>query len=109
MNRFIQSLEPRIRLIVDDCLRRVDNDATFDIVGTLAKPLPAIVIAEMMGLPATDHARFQAWSEDLIDGTGTNDIVKVEKGAAANRALIDYFREIIRSRRAEPGDDLIGH
>ena len=108
MHKFIQSLEPRIRLIIDDCLRRVDNDATFDIVATLAQPLPAIVIAQMMGLPESDHARFQAWSEDLIDGTGTNDIAKIEKGNAASRALIDYFREIIKSRRGEPGDDLIG-
>jgi len=108
MHKFIQSLEPRIRLIVDDCLRRVDNDATFDIVATLAKPLPAIVIAEMMGLPESDHARFQAWSEDLIDGTGTNDPTKVERGTAASNALIQYFRDIIHSRRGNPGDDLIG-
>ena len=108
MHKFIQSLEPRIRLIVDDCLRRVDNDATFDIVATLAKPLPAIVIAEMLGLPESDHARFQAWSEDLIDGTGTNDPTKVERGTAASNALIQYFRDIIHSRRGNPGDDLIG-
>ena len=108
MHKFIQSLEPRIRLIVDDCLRRVSNDATFDIVDTLAKPLPAIVIAEMMGLPESDHARFQAWSEDLIDGTGTNDATKVEKGSEASNALIGYFKDIIKSRRGDPGDDLIG-
>lgn len=108
MHKFIQSLEPRIRAIVDECLQRVDNDATFDVVDTLAKPLPAIVIAEMMGLPASDHARFQAWSEDLIAGTGTNDAAKIERGSAASRALIGYFREIIKSRRGAPGDDLIG-
>lgn len=108
MHKFIQSLEPRIRLIVDDCLRRADNDATFDIVDTLAKPLPAIVIAQMMGLPESDHARFQAWSEDLIEGTGTNEAAKLEKGSAAGKALIDYFREIIKARRGDSGDDLIG-
>jgi cytochrome P450 len=108
LHKFIQSLEPRIRRIVDDCLRRVDNDLTFDIVGALAKPLPAIVIAEMMGLPESDHARFQAWSEDLIDGTGTNDVAKIEKGTAASGALIEYFRSIIKRRRGDPGDDLIG-
>ncbi len=108
MHKFIRSLEPRIRLIVDDCLRRADNDATFDLVDTLAKPLPAIVIAEMMGLPESDHARFQAWSEDLIEGTGTNEAAKVEKGSAAGKALIDYFRGIIKARRGNPGDDLIG-
>ena len=79
VHKYIQSLEPRIRAIVDDCLRRVDNDPTFDLIYVLAKPLPAIVIADMMGLPQSDHAQFQAWSEDLIQATSTNDIVKVEK------------------------------
>lgn len=108
MHRFIQSLEPRIRSIVDDCLRSVDDHATFDLIETLAKPLPAIVIAEMMGLPASDHGRFQAWSEDLIDGTGTNDIAKIERGARASRALIEYFQGVIAMRRGSPSDDLIG-
>jgi len=75
---------------------------------TLAKPLPAIVIAEMMGLPETDHARFQAWSEDLIAGTATNDPDVVVRAQASSRALIEYFAGIIESRRGDPGDDLIG-
>jgi cytochrome P450 len=73
MHKFIQSLEPRIREIVRDCLRAADNEPVTDVMGALAKPLPAIVIAEMLGLPQADHDRFQSWSEDLIDGTSTND------------------------------------
>jgi pimeloyl-[acyl-carrier protein] synthase len=108
VHKFIQSLEPRIRAIVDTCLRRVDNDATFDVVDVLAKPLPAIVIAEMMGLPESDHAQFQAWSEDLIDGSNTNDVDRIDKAIAAENALIGYFRDIVRQRRAAPGEDLVG-
>ena len=108
VHRYIQSLEPRIRAIVEDCLRRVDNAATFDVVDALARPLPAIVIAEMMGLPQSDHAQFQKWSEDLIDGTSTNDTEKLDRGAAAENALIHYFQRIIASRRGAPSDDLVG-
>ena len=108
VHKFIQSLEPRIRAIVDGCLQRVDNDATFDLVDVLAKPLPAIVIAEMMGLPESDHAQFQAWSEDLIDGSNTSDVERIDKAVAAENALIDYFRNIVRHRRDVPGDDLVG-
>ena len=108
VHKFIQSLEPRIRAIVESCLRRVDNDPTFDVVDVLAKPLPAVVIAEMMGLPETDHAQFQAWSEDLIEATSTNDIETVEKGQAAESALIAYFRDMVERKRSAPGDDLIG-
>jgi cytochrome P450 len=106
--RYIAALEPRIRDIVDDCLDRVHNDAHFDLIGVLAKPLPAIVIAEMMGLPKSDHAQFQSWSEDLIASSGSNDIAALERSQRSNRALINYFKRIIEERREEPGDDLIG-
>jgi cytochrome P450 len=77
------------------------------VVEVLAKPLPATVIAEMMGLPEADHAQFQVWSEALIDGTGTNDIEKLEKGNQASKQLVNYFREIIKTKRGQSGDDLI--
>ena len=108
LHKYIQSLEPRIRDIVDFCLQRVDNGPIFDIVESLAKPLPAIVIAEMMGLPASDHEQFQAWSEDLIVATSTRETEKIEKGQLAARQLINYFRKIIKERRGNPGSDLIG-
>ena len=106
--KYIASLEPRIRTIVDRCLDTVANQGSFDLMEALAKPLPAIVIAEMMGLPDSDHARFQAWSEDLIAATATGDPEVVARGQAASRALIEYFAGIIESRRGNPGDDLIG-
>jgi len=72
------------------------------------EPLPAIVIAEMMGLPASDHEQFQVWSEDLIVATSTRETEKIEKGQLAGRQLINYFRKIIKERRGNPGTDLIG-
>lgn len=106
--KYIASLEPRIRTIVERCLDSVGNQPVFDVMEALAKPLPAIVIAEMMGLPESDHDRFQAWSEDLIAGTATNDPDVVEQSQRSSKALIDYFAEIIESRRGTPSDDLIG-
>jgi cytochrome P450 len=107
LHKFIQSLEPRIAAIVDNCLRTVENAESFDVVEVLAKPLPATVIAEMMGLPESDHIQFQQWSEDLIEATGTNEIEKLDKGNIASRQLINYFRQIIRTKRDQPGEDLI--
>jgi cytochrome P450 len=108
MHKYISSLEPRIDRIVLNCLDRIGNEAHFDVMDMLAKPLPAIVIAEMMGLPEEDHEQFQAWSEDLIDGTATTDPEVLRRSAKSNQALVDYFAAIIESRRGQPGDDLIG-
>ena len=107
MHKFVQSLEPRIREIVRSCLRPTDNEPLVDLVETLAKPLPAIVIAEMLGLPESDHAQFQAWSEDLISGSGTNDSAKLERSEFAKRQLMVYFRKIVAIKRQAPAEDLV--
>jgi cytochrome P450 len=107
VHKFIQSLEPRIREIVHECLDPSGNAQTIDFVESLAKPLPAIVIAEMLGLPKEDHEQFASWSEDLMLGTSTNDADKLEKSLNANTELIDYFRRMAEIKRAKPGDDML--
>lgn len=109
-NRYITSLEPEIKKIVEDCLDKVHNQDSFDLIEDLAKPLPAIVIAKMMGLPNEDLDQFQAWSEDLLVGVGGigTSSEDIKKSGDAYEALINYFEEIILSRRDSPGEDFIG-
>ncbi len=109
-NRYITSLEPEIKKIVEDCLDKVHNQDSFDLIEDLAKPLPAIVIAKMMGLPNEDLDQFQAWSEDLLIGVGGIGTSKedIKKSGDAYESLIRYFEEIILSRKNSPGDDFIG-
>ena len=109
-NRYITSLEPEIKKTVEDCLDKVHNQDSFDLIRDLAKPLPAIVIAKMMGLPNEDLDQFQAWSEDLLVGVGGIGTSKedIKKSGDAYEALINYFERIILSRRDSPGDDFIG-
>ena len=109
-NRYITSLEPEIKKIVEDCLDKIHNKDSFDLIEDLAKPLPAIVIAKMMGLPNEDLNQFQAWSEDLLVGVGGIGTSKedIKKSGDAYEALINYFEKIILSRKNSPGDDFIG-
>ena len=109
-NRYITSLEPEIKKIVEDCLNKVHNQNSFDLIEDLAKPLPAIVIAKMMGLPNEDLDQFQAWSEDLLVGVGGIGTSRedIKKSGDAYEALINYFEKIILSRKNSPGDDFIG-
>lgn len=107
MSKFIQALEPNIRRIVRDCLDKTGNASHFDLVQSLAAPLPAVVIAEMLGLPESDHGRFQTWSEQLVGGTGTNDTDKIEDSQRASQALRDYFRDVIKIKRQNMDDGMI--
>ena len=109
-NRYITSLEPEIKKIVEDCLDKVHNQDSFDLIEDLAKPLPAIVIAKMMGLPNEDLDQFQAWSEDLLVGVGGIGTSREDfkKSGDAYEALINYFERIILARKDSPGEDFIG-
>jgi cytochrome P450 len=72
-------------------------------------PLPALVIAELLGLPRADHDRFRAWSEDLatlVFATGLPD--RHRRGRDALQALAGYLAEHLARRRDHPQDDLLG-
>ncbi len=108
LHKYIQSLEPAIARIVDVCLDGIGPETErFDLVEQLAKPLPAIVIAEMLGLPEEDRKQFQSWSNDLLGLTLLDEPEKVERAAIANHKLRQYFADIIEKKRASPGQDLI--
>jgi len=109
-NRYISSLEPEIKSVVDGCLDKIHNQDSFDLIEDLAKPLPAIVIAKMMGLPDKDLDQFQSWSEDLLVGVGGIGTSKedIKKSGDAYESLINYFEEIILERKNSPGEDFIG-
>ena len=104
----VNALESRIRSLLGALLDDIDDPAGFDLMEAVAQPLPVIVIAEMLGVPAEDRARFKVWSdqrarvlEPAIDPR--------ERAVAetASRALDAYFRPIIKERRAAPQDDIV--
>lgn len=110
VHKSILSLEPRIVELVDQLLDDIDIAGDqFDIVEVLAKPLPVIVIAELLGLPKEDVPRFQELSHRFVGLTaiGNNELMNV--GARAASELHDYFADVIASKRQTPGDDLISN
>ena len=105
--RRVAALEPRIRELTRSMLDGAG--ASFDLVDTLAFPLPVTVIAEMLGLPADDRPRFRGWAEGLFSMQ-----VDDPKEAVVDPAVRDAMGEITsylgdwcRARRADPTDDLI--
>ena len=63
----IKNLEPRIREITATLLDRAESRGEFEVVADLATPLPVMVIAEMLGVPPEDYARFKSWSERIVE------------------------------------------
>jgi cytochrome P450 len=79
-----------------------------DFVAALAKPYPSLTIAAVLGAPDQDAPRLHEWS-GLVQQQF--DIKALAGGVAQiERAVVetaDYVEELLRQRRAEPGDDLV--
>ena len=110
--RVIDRMRSRIQANVDDLVEGVANDGRHgrtDIVAGLAYPLPAIVIAEMLGVAPADRDQFKTWSDDLAAFLGGTRNLAETVGPAQKSALelTEYLRGIIAHRRTEPREDLI--
>ena len=106
--RAVAALEPHIRELTTTLLDAVDDPAAFDLMEAVAKPLPVIVIAEMLGIPPDDRAQFAVWSDQrarILEPTLSPD--ERETADAAMRSLDEYLMPIISARRVDPKDDII--
>ena len=106
----IAALRGRIEEIVDhqlDQLAEMAKSGPADLIHDLAEPLPAIVIAELLGVPAEDHRQFRQWSSKLIAGLASPKLEDRVASGAAGQQILAYLSDIIAARRREPRDDLI--
>ena len=109
--RRVERLRPYIQRIVDELLNSAQsNGVTIDVIRDLAYPLPVMVIAELLGLPASDRERFKQWSDDLFAILGTvrhKPSELLERAAESLNEMADYVKDLSRKRRASPQDDLL--
>ena len=107
--RVVEAIRAHIQAIVDQSLDAVESTGRMDVIGDLAYPLPATVIAEMLGVALEDRDQFKKWSGDLAMFLG--DIRRaaehVEVAQRSALQMIDYLTGIIRECRQNPRDDLI--
>ena len=60
--RRVLALRPRVEALVEELLDAAAGREVLDVVADLAYPLPVVVIAELLGLPAADRDRLRSWS-----------------------------------------------
>jgi cytochrome P450 len=101
--RRVAALRPRTEEITRRLLDRLPAAAdagVVDLMRHFASPFPDTLLCDLVGIPAADRARWRRW-RTAIWPRATKD------GAQAWPEMIDYLRELIARRRAEPADDLI--
>ncbi|HZZ53042.1 MAG TPA: hypothetical protein VFE26_02045, partial [Trebonia sp.] len=103
----VAALEPAIRAIAGnllDELAAAGPGATVDLIEGYAYPLPFEVIGELLGIPAADRPRLHAWFQVLLTGwAGDPPAAAVE----ASDGIVGYLRELVETKRRQPGEDLV--
>jgi cytochrome P450 len=96
--RAVQALGPRIAQLTAELLDGFSG-SELDFVEKFAVPLPVLVIAELLGVPAHDRADFKRWSDAVLTGD-----------ARGMGEMIAYFQALIAARRESgtTANDLLG-
>ena len=109
--RSVTNLEPYIRELSRELLDPAIGRGEMDLATDFSIPLPIIVIAEMLGIPAADRRQFREWNDVLlrmsyvVAGEPAEGVV--EQFVAATREMGAYIARLMEERRASPRDDLL--
>jgi cytochrome P450 len=102
--RLIEQLRGRIEALCEDLLEAMERRGKAELVGDYALPIPATVIAELLGVPPQDQRKFHRWSGRLVSISSSRDMLRALPAALA---FMRYLRKLIDRRRVDPRDDLI--
>jgi cytochrome P450 len=105
----VERLRSHIQEIVDGLLDPVVHSGRMNVIADLAGPMPAIVTAEMLGVPSSDHEQLRIWSTDFAEMLGNfqHNPDRLPRVLRSVEEMSQYFCSAIRERRRRPSDGLI--
>jgi pimeloyl-[acyl-carrier protein] synthase len=105
----IETLRSHIQEIVEHLLDAVHDRGSMDVIADLAEPLPAIVTAEMLGLPVEDRHRLKAWSANFAEMLGNfqHNPDHARRMLQTVDEMTTYFREAVEEIKQHPREGLI--
>ncbi|MBA2349931.1 MAG: cytochrome P450 [Solirubrobacterales bacterium] len=106
--RAVAALEPRIAEVVEHVLD-LPEQGEIDVIDEIAYPIPAMVIAEMLGVPPDDRHLFRAWSNDIttLIFQGTRTDADRDRAQGGLVALSEYLHGLLAEQRRAPGENLM--
>lgn len=107
--KVVEEMEPRVRAIANELLDKVEPQGHMELIHDYALPLPIIVIAELLGIPAQDQHHFHRWSRAFVTPSPNAQASekKLAKTGRQMQEFTDYFRQIFAQRQQDPQPDLI--
>ena len=105
----VEVLRVHIREIVDRLIDNIEAKGRMDVIADLGYPLPAIVTAEMLGVPVEDRDNLKRWSEDFAEMLGNfqHNPDRIPRVLSSVEAMTAYFRARMAEMRRNPRPGLI--
>ena len=103
-----EARRPEIERLADRLLDDAAASGRLEVIADFATPIPIAVVAQLMGIPDSDHGLLLGWSHAIVRVFDIN--ATPDEQQAAERAVTEfaeYIRTIVRARRKRPGEDLV--
>ncbi|MGV3562523.1 MAG: cytochrome P450, partial [Nocardioides sp.] len=104
----VERLRPRVRELASGLLAEVSGSEGFDVVAAYAEPLPVLVIAELLGVPASHAGDLRDWSQAIVrmyEPRPSEAVVDAAVRASEDFAAL--VRDLVAVRRRTPAEDLV--
>jgi pimeloyl-[acyl-carrier protein] synthase len=107
--KMLQRLQLQVKQITTQLLDAVAERGHMDVMTELAQPLPATIIAEMLGVPHSYREQFSHATQLTVAFIGNSNPApgQLEETDRAIRGVYDFLQPLIEERRHNPGQDLI--
>lgn len=109
--RHTEMITRHVDNLVDDW---IGSSNPIDFVAQFSRPLPQLVMANILGFPTDDIAQLARWGDaqvmSYVHGRGHNNILTEEQTCekfALLEGFSDYVRDAVKTKRAVPQDDMI--
>jgi cytochrome P450 PksS len=103
--RLVENMRERIQRLTDELLDAIQPRGQMDLIRDYALPIPTTIIAEMLGVPVVDRHKFQRWSNTIVSTVPSK--WGILTAIPALILFLRYIRKLVRTRRADPRDDLV--
>jgi cytochrome P450 len=100
----LSSFEPVLRTMTNELIDGFVDDDEVDVIDKLGRPLPALAIALLLGLPEDDWVLLRRWSDTQTAAMRAGDYAAID---VIQQETVDYFDKQLEQRRNTAGDDVI--